>query len=206
MSPEPEFEPPSDGPRMNGILLVLLLVLGGMGIGAFYYRWKAPDLIRELRAMRDSVPKAGEPRLEKWMEFGAPMIHGRLTKLRLSNQQRWLVTHVVESEQEGRPGEVWGVDFSDLPVEVVRREGMQVVIDLPAAAALAEARLVGEHASRVPRYARNAEIPNPNRRVEEMIFYALRHPDDFIARVEREIDGASIVVRCGASGEAAADE
>jgi hypothetical protein len=197
MSDEPENQPPYDGPRMNGLLLVLLLVLGGMGIGSFYYRIKAPGIIREMRAMRDGIPTAGEPRLEKWMEFGAPMIHGRLTKLRLSSQQPWLVTHVVESDQEGRPGEVWGVDFTDLPIDIIRRDGMQVVIELPAATPLAEARLVGEHTVRVPRYARNAEIPNPNRRVEEMIRYALRHPDDFIARVEREIEGASIVVRCG---------
>ena len=197
MSDDPEIQQPYEGLRMNGILLVLLLVAGGMGIGSFYYRWKAPDVIRELRAMRDSVPKAGEERLEKWMEFGAPMIHGRLTKLRLSSQQRWLVTHVVASDQAGQPGEVWGVDFTDLPVDVIRRDGMQVVIELPAAILLAQSRLVGEHASRVPRYSRSAEIPNPDRRVEEMIRYALRHPDDFIARVEREIEGASIVVRCG---------
>ena len=84
-------------PTMNGLLLVVVLVAGGMGIGSIYYRWKAPDLIRDLRAQQAAVPSEGEPRLERWMDFGAPMIHGRLTYLRLSKQQPWLVSHVVVS-------------------------------------------------------------------------------------------------------------
>jgi hypothetical protein len=181
--------------RSNGLWLVAGLVVVGMGIGAVYYRWKAPPLIDELRAMLEALPKEGEPRLEAWMMFGAPMIHNRLRYLRLSEQQPWLVTHVVE--QQGGPPAVFGIDFAELPVGMTTRTGMTVTVRLPAVRELARAEPRGDHARAIPRYRAGQAPPDPNRRAEEMVLYALRHPDDFIARMERDIEGATLTVSAG---------
>jgi hypothetical protein len=191
---------PASGLASNGLWLVLALVVVGMGIGTIYYRWKAPPLIAERRAMLASLPKEGEPRLQAWMDFGPPMIHNRLRYLRLSEQQPWIVTHVVE--QPDGPPAVFGVDFTELPVEMTTRDGMTVVVSLPAPRELARAEPRGDLARSVPRFRPGQAIPAADRRLEEMVEYALRHPDDFIARMERDVAGATLVVEVGASERA----
>ena len=195
MSDAEGFWKPVAAPRHAGLWLVTALVVVGMGIGAAYYKWKAPPLIRELRAMKAALPEKGPERLEAWMMFGAPMIHNRLQYLRLSAQQPWLVTHLVE--HPGEPPAVWGVDFSGLPVGITTRTDMTVTVRLPAARELARTELVGDNARLVPRYRAGEIIPDPDARAEEMVLYALRHPDDFIARMQKDIEGATLTVAVG---------
>ena len=181
--------------RAPGLVVLAVLIVLGMSSAA-YYHWKAPPEIAKLRAMAAEVPTAGEPRLEAWMRFGAPMIHNRLVYLRYSNAYPWLVTHVVESA-DAAP-EIWGIDFRDLPQDVTIREGMQVQIRLPAAALLARGELDGDQIDRVLRVRPGEPRPDADVLAEGLVEFALRHPDDFIARLERDIPGASLVVQGGA--------
>jgi hypothetical protein len=70
-------------------------------------------------------------------------------------------------------------------------------VRLPAARELARAEPHGENARAVPRFRAGQTPPDPNRRAQELVLYALRHPDDFIARMERDIAGATLVVAVG---------
>ena len=183
--------------RAPGLLVLFALVILGMS-SAIYYHWKAPPEIAKLRAMAADVPTAGEPRLEAWMGFGAPMIHNRLVYLRYSNAYPWLVTHLVESANEGEAPEIWGVDFKDLPQDVTVRDGMQVQIRLPAATLLARGELDGDQVDRVLRVRVGEPRPDADDIAERLVEFALRHPDDFIAGLEKDIPGASLVVQGGA--------
>ena len=56
---------------MNGLLVLGLLVLVGMGATSVIYQWKSPQIVRDRQAVRASMPEAPEPRLDKWLEFGS---------------------------------------------------------------------------------------------------------------------------------------
>jgi hypothetical protein len=190
--------------RADGVLVVVVLIAFGMGIGAAYYHWKAPDLIAKLRAERAALPTEGEPRLEHWMAFGAPMIHNRLSYLRLSAKEPWLVTHVVE--HPGEAPEVWGLDFSEIPQSVTTRDGMAVRVTFPATKLLARAEIYGDNARGVPRYKAGDPVPNPDARAAALIARALENPGDLAGALGRDIQDASIVITVGAAQHVCASQ
>jgi len=179
---------------MNGIVLLVLLVAGGMGMGSVVYHWKAPGIIKEMKAARASVPAEGEARLAKWLEFGRGLIHNRLIQLRMSSGRPWLVTHVIELNEDREQDEIWGVDLTELPPDVTSAEGMVVVVALPAARLVGRGPISGDKALNVPRYGPDDLVPDPNARAAFVVEWSLER---LTAALEKDIDGASLKVSVG---------
>jgi hypothetical protein len=182
---------------VNGLLLLLLLVAGGMGITGVYYRWKAAEILAERKAELASAPTETEPRLERWLEFGRTYVHQRLVQLRVSAAAPWLVTHARQSAEEGTPPELWGVDLTDLVPEWSRREGSRVVVELPAAGSLGRAWIPEDKADFVPRLAPSAPTPPQEvvaERARQIAEHALR---PLIEALREDIPEARLVIRVG---------
>ena len=186
----------ASGLRINGIVLVVLLVGGGMGMGSVVYHWKAPGIVAEMKKARASVPAEGEARLAVWLEFGRGLIHNRLIQLRLSAERPWLVTHVVEVSEDRAEDEVWGVDLTDLSPDVTEADGMTVVVTLPAARLMGRGPISGDKARNVARYRPGAAMPDPNERAAFVVEWALER---LTGALEKDIEGASLEVAVGAS-------
>jgi hypothetical protein len=181
--------------RVNGLLVMGLLVAGGFGIGAAYYSYKEPRVRRDLQARLDEAPSHPEGRLEQWMKFGAPQVHHRLSVVaRVSADRPWLVTHTVEVEGGGPP-EVFGLDVGDLPRDLIAREGMVVVLALPGAGLLGRAELSGDNARHVPAYAGALPPAAADARLSELVRWFLQ---DLIGALAADIEGAGFEVRIGA--------
>lgn len=185
--------------RVSGILLICALIALGLWAAAVY-AWKAPRLVGRMKAERAALPASSEGRVDRWLEFGSGLIHQRLVQVRHSAREPWLVSYVVD--HEAAQDEIWGVDLADLEPSASRREGLCVVVALPAARLLGRGELGGDKALHVPRYAPGAERPDPDRRAEEVAAWALRP----LARaLEKDIPGAELRVRVGAPPEAPGD-
>jgi hypothetical protein len=182
---------PARDRRVSGILLIVTLILLGLWAAAVY-AWRAPKLIGEMKAERAALPASSEGRLDRWLEFGSGLIHQRLVQVRHSAQQPWLVSYVLTSP--GAEDEIWGVDLSDLDPSDSRREGLAVIVSLPAARLLGRGELSGDKALHVPRYAPGAERPHPDRRAEEVAAWALRPLAEALAK---DIPGAELRVQVG---------
>ena len=164
----------------------------GIVTGSGYYRYKAPRIAEARERELAAAPTTAEGRIARWHEFGAPQIHHRLTKVPPTIGGRtWLVTHMVLDPAGGEP-EVWGIDTSDLPVEVSRIEGLTVVIDLPQPRLLGRAALSDEGVQHVPRYGAGDEVPDP---VERLRYVATWFLGGLPGAISRDIEGARIEVR-----------
>jgi hypothetical protein len=179
---------------MNGIVLLVLLVIVGMGMGSVVYHWKAPGIIAEMKAARASVPAGGEARLAKWLEFGRGLIHNRLTQLRMSAGQPWLVTHVVETSEDRSEDEIWGVDLAGLTPDATTAEGMTVVVALPAVRLVGHGPISGDKSLNVPHYGPGDEVPDPNARAAFVVEWSLER---LTAALEKDIEGSSLKVVVG---------
>ena len=117
--------------RVNGLLLMAVLVGMGFGAGALYYSYKEPRVREALDAELRAAPTTDEGRVEKWMEFFEPQVHHNLSEFaRASEDQPWIVTHAVDAGDGGEPL-VYGLDVSHLPKEgLLAREGLAVVLTL----------------------------------------------------------------------------
>lgn len=161
MSPvEPAAEAPLTIRRASGIGVLTAIVVVGLAVPT-YYLWVVPRLKQEADRLRVEAP--GEPveRLGVWFRFGQPQIHTALVRARFSAARPWYVTHVVQAAEAGEPPTIYGIDFTDLPVDVVQHVGLEVRVVLPAPAVLAHDVLVGDKALGVPVYAAGAEVPDP---------------------------------------------
>jgi len=178
-------------PRARGFPLLLAIIAVGMGIPA-YLRWAVPRLETRAEEMRSAAPSEPEGRLAMWFRFGQPNIHNALVLARFSTDKPWYVTHVVASQDPEQPPEVWGMDFSDLSPDVLRVEGMNVVVDLPAPRLLLRDVLVGDKAYGVPVFARREDLADP-------AALATARLDRYLERtregLKRDIPGADLVVR-----------
>jgi len=179
---------------MNGLLLLMLLVAGGMGITGVYYRWKAGDILAERKAELASAPTEAEPRVERWLEFGRTYVHQRLLQLRMSASEPWLVTHAVTAADPDTPPELWGVDLSELSPSWARREGVRVVVELPAAGRLGQAWIPEDKALFVPTLPHGQEVPDAAERARTIAQHALAPLSEALPR---DILGAELVVRVG---------
>lgn len=183
--------------RANGLALVVLLVAAGMGAGSVLYRWKAPAEIARLRAEKDALPAAGPERLERWTEFGQALVHQRLVSLRLSAAQPWIVTHTVGAARNAPDQEVWGVDLAQVRPDATRRDGMQIVVSLPAAKLLGHGPIGGDKAMNVPHLATSAQAGDADARARSIVESAL---DPLAKGLEGDVEGARLVVRVGKAG------
>lgn len=190
------------GPRANGFVILLGCVVLGMVPTSIYFHWKVPDVIEEFQELVANAPKTPVARLEQWFELNQPQIHNRLKQFRLSEGQPWLVTHAlmpagVEPTDYASAVDAFGIDFRELPIDVVRLDGLEVSIVLDAPTAKGRVRLEGLNAPLVPRYPHDAELPPGEELAIELIEGALRRPDDFLEAYRLDNPGASFVIRVG---------
>ena len=180
--------------RPNGLLTLCAMVAIGMGSSVVFWRWQAGKQIEAAMRARESVPAEGEPRLDKWLELMRPMVHARLQQLRLDAARPWLVTHVVEPTSDPSTHEIWGVDLTGLGPEVTRREGMTVVVELPAARLLGPGPLVGDKSINVPRYRPGVPVADPNERAEYIVEWFLAELGEGLSG---DVEGAPLEARVG---------
>jgi len=183
--------------RANGIVVLIVLVVVGMGVTSLLFHLRAPELYERMQQTRAATPKGGEPRVELWLEYGRPFIHARMVQLRYSSSQPWLVTHTVGADREHGEVEVWGVDLADLSPEATSRDGMAVVLTLPPPRLLARERFGhdgNDMARNVPHYVDAADAPDIEVRARSMVEWALER---LISALKRDIDGVQFEVRFG---------
>jgi hypothetical protein len=173
-------------------VLATLVVLG-MGIPTLY-RLAVPRLEVRRELLLAAAPSEPEGRLRMWFTYGQPQIHHALVMARFSHERPWFVTHLRAPVDEKQPPEIWGIDFEDLPVEVVRLEGSSVRVILDAPRLLARDVLVGDRALGVPVFPATGEIPDPRE-------LALRRLAPYLRRLEeglvKDVPGTEIVIEVG---------
>lgn len=189
------LSPRTSGPAarrgaVRGLSLLALLVVVGLGSGAGFYRWQRARQAERFQQELEAVPQGLEERLDLWLRLAGPQLHHRLAVVgRFTPEEPWLVTHAV-----ARPGEVpelHGVPCAELQPSFARREGLVVVLDLPAPRALGRAELTGERAQRVPLFAPDVQVDA----AERLRGLALHLLDDMPAALARDLPGTHIEVR-----------
>lgn len=184
---------PPGSARAPGLVVLVGLVAVGMGIPA-YLRWAVPRLEARRDAILAAAPTEPIGRLARWFEYGQPRLHEALVKARFSSERPWFVTHVVAPRSAQEPPEIWGIDLADLPIDVVRLEGLSVVVALPAPERLARDVLVGDRALGVPVFPADGPAPDGRELAE-------RRLERYLGRVgealEKDIEGARLVVEVG---------
>lgn len=181
--------------RANGILVLIVLVVVGMGATSVLFHLRAPELYERMQRTRAETPKEGEPRVELWLEYGRPFIHARMVQLRYSSSQPWLVTHTIGADREHGEVEIWGVDLTDLSPESTSRDAMTVVLTLPRPRLLARGPFGhdgNDMARNVPHYATADAAPDAQERARSMVSWAL---DRLTAALRRDIAGVQFEVR-----------
>ncbi len=181
--------------RVNGLLVLVVLVTVGMGVTSVLFNWRAPQLRERMLQTRAQMPSSGGERLDLWLVYGQPYFHARLIQLRYSSQRPWLVTHTVGGERGAGPVEVWGVDLAGLRQEATGRDGLCVTLTLPAPRLLARewfGRDGNDMANHVPHYERAELAPDPRERARSIVNWALER---LIRPLERDIPGARFEVR-----------
>lgn len=178
--------------RRNGLLVMLAIVATGLGAGAGFYRWAQPRAHAQFLERVAAAPETAEGRLDLWLQWAAPSIHQRIVTARVSHQQPWLVTHVVEAPVPGEPPEVWGIEVADVRPEATVREDLRIVVRLPAPRRLARTVLVGSNARGVPRWPADAPPPDAAAQLSDKVAWLLREPARALAK---DVEGASLEVR-----------
>ena len=189
---------PRPAPRgMNGLVLLLLLVVLGMGVTSAYYQWKAPRLIAERKALLAAAPTEPEPRLEHWLVVNGALVHQRLQQLRISPRAPWLVTHALTSSDANEPPELWGVDLTGLAMEWIHRDGLRIVVDLPAAHSLGRAWLPEDKELYVPKLPVGQPAPTEAQSAERARSICEHALEPLIKALPKDIPGTALVVRVG---------
>lgn len=181
--------------RASGLGTLAVLIVLGVGVTSGYLQWKAPDLRARVASIRSEVavaPASPEGRLANWAVYGDPLIHNRLLQMRFSAEQPWLVTHAVGTSPAAL--EIYGIDLTDMPRDIVRIEGLRAIVHLPAPRLLGIGPLTGDHASFVPVYPAESSAPAATERARELGRYALEGLGHALAR---DIEGASLAVEIG---------
>lgn len=181
--------------RPSGIVVIGLLVASGVGVTAGYLQWKAPE-VGELIAGRKreiaAAPRTTEGRLTQWLVYGVPQVHHRLTLMRFSAEQPWLVTHAVGTDPSNLA--IYGVDLAPMPKEVAWIEGQVVRMRFPRPVQLARGPLTGSNAISVPIAATEETAPDGIERARYLIGFAL---DGLTQALERDIPGTQVSIGIG---------
>ena len=184
------------GLRINGIVLVALLVFAGMGITSIYYRWRSPEIARDLLERRAAMPDDPEGRLEYWLHFTRPNVHQSVLRRRLSAVRPWLLAYVVEPTVPGAEPEIWGSDLARFHPEDIQRQGLAIVVRLPAPARLGTGAIGERFEPYVPRVPAGTTPPDAAERVRAIAEFALADIAKALAREEKLAD-ARILVQVG---------
>lgn len=175
---------------VNGLLVLAAIVAVGLATGAGFYRWKRGQMDARVERELAAAPETPAERLDLWLRLSGPQVHHRLAVVgRFAPDMPWLVTHAV-ARADGPP-ELWGLDCAELPRALAHREGLDVVVELPAPRSLARVALDALQAQKVPLYAPEASL-DPAARLEDLALYLL---EGIPRALERDIPGARIVIR-----------
>jgi hypothetical protein len=185
--------------RVRGLALLAALVGAGIGASSLLYRQVAANLADNAAAARGELPRTPEGRLDRWIEHVEPGMASFLQQYRLSEERPWIVTHAVGADRRGAELEIWGFDFTSLPKHFVRREGLDVVVEVPAARLLGTGELSGDRLSNVPCIAPGVAF-DVEARERQVVEWALQR---FVTGLTRDIEGAKLVVRIGSTSPAA---
>jgi len=184
---------PASGQRrgaVRGVTLLAILVFVGLGSGAGFYRWQRARQAERFQRDLETVPEGPEERLDLWLRLAGPQLHHRLAVVgRFTPEEPWLVTHAV-----ARPGEVpelFGLRCAELTPAFARREGLVVVLELPAPHALGRTELSGDRAQRVPIFAPEVAVDGAAR----LRTLALHLLEEMPAALARDLPGATLEVR-----------
>jgi hypothetical protein len=177
--------------RANGVAVLAGLVVLGLGITAGYFHFMAPKLFERMKRERAGLPEGGPGRLERWLEFGEPLICEGLVQLRLSPRQPWIATHTVGTARNAPDQEVWGVDLSGVGPDWVTREDMRVVVTLPAPELCGRGPIGGDKALNVPNVAPGVAY-DAQARAREIVEFAF---GGLIRALQRDIEGARFEIR-----------
>lgn len=183
--------------RINGLAFVFLLVAVGLGATAVLYRWRASQLGDEFRRTRSELPQDAALRLERWLEYGRPLMDQRLVQLRYSSAQPWLLTHTVAAERNSSTQEIWGVDMTGLGQGASVRSGLEVVLTLPRARLLGHGPISGDKALNVPHVDPSAPSFDADARARAIVEWSLERLSGALAK---DIPGAQLVVRSAEAG------
>ncbi len=172
----------------------MFLIVGiGFAAGAGYYSYKQPRVEAQIQRELAAAPSTPEGRLDHWIEFGTVQVHHRLsTVARVSAEQPWLVTHAVQPQAGEELPAIYGLDVSDLPHDLLRREGMTAVLELPAPTLVGRATLEGDAAAYVPSYRRPEDVPAPGERLAYLVEFFL---EKLIQGLEEDLEGARFEIR-----------
>jgi hypothetical protein len=184
---KPERRPP-------GMLILLALIAVGMGIPA-YLIWAVPRLEADRDRILATAPTDPEGQVEVWLQaVGKPQIHNAMLMARYSNKWPWYVSHVVQSAASDQAPEIWGIDFTDLSTDIVRREGTTIVVALGAPKLLKQAYLKGDKAMGVPVFAAAAPPADPRDIARERLG---RYLGTLGGALADDIKGARLLVEVG---------
>ncbi|MFN0009980.1 MAG: hypothetical protein ACKVXR_18965 [Planctomycetota bacterium] len=181
--------------RPSGIVVIGLLVASGVGVTAGYMQWKAPEvgeLIAGRRREIAAAPKTTEGRLTQWLVYGVPQVHHRLTLMRFSAEQPWLVTHAIGKDPDSLA--IHGIDLAAMPKEIAWVEGQAVRMRFPRPVLLARGPLTGPNAMSVPVAAAEESAPDGIERARHLIRFAL---DGLTQALERDIPGTQVSIGIG---------
>lgn len=175
---------------MSGLGVLTAIVIVGLLSGAVFYRYQRGRVEARLASEIAEAPKSPDERLALWLTLVGPQIHHRLAVVgRFTPEMPWLVTHAVAAADGGAP-ELFGIECDALPHDLARREGMTIVVPLPAPHRLGRATLVGERAQRVPLYAADVKL-EPVTRLRELALYLL---EGIPHALERDVPGATLEI------------
>jgi len=181
--------------RPNGLVVIGLLVVSGVGVTAGYLQWKAPE-VGEIIAGRKreivAAPKTPEGRLRKWLDYGAAQIHHYMTMMRFSAEQPWLVTHAVGTDPSSLA--IYGIDLAPMPKDFAWIEGLTVHAHFPRPSQLATGPLTGQNAMFVPVAPSEQVAPDGVERARHLVEFAMK---DLAKALERDIPGAKLSIEFG---------
>lgn len=177
--------------RVRGLPVLVAIVVAGLLTGVGFYRWKRGEGNARVAAELERAPTTPEERLDLWLQLTGPQLHHRLAVVgRFTPEMPWLVTHAI-APADGGPPELWGIECAVLPRDLGVREGLAVVVHLPAPRPLGRATLEGERAQRVPLFA-PAAAPDARARLADLALHLL---EGMPRALERDIPGARLEIR-----------
>lgn len=173
------MEPASDpnkppGPR--AILYLLGIVVMGMAVPAFF-RWQVGLAEDQRDLILEEAPSTAEGQAELYLKMAGPGIVQALSMARFSAEKPWIVTHVVHSGDHAQPPAIYGVNVEDIPHNCARRDGIDVVISMPAPSLMGRDVLVGDNAMGVQVFPAGS-TPDGNSILERRLRFALKRMID----------------------------
>lgn len=180
-------------PRVNGLAILGAIVLAGFGMVLIYSLYYQPMMKEKTLQKLESAPTDTEGKLELWREFGAPQIVEHLRALRVSPEQDFLASFVVQPEGDGSP-KVYGLDLSGIGENSVERSGQDLIVRLPEPGLVAEERLRGPNSEMVPVFPAGSDLPDPRERIRFLFDFKF---ESLVSRLQGDLPGVRVTFALG---------